>query len=250
MSNQKEKNGSGRNPLFIPMILSLCVNIVLVVAVVLLAFRLASTSTVVTETDTDAEETAEEEDTSDEDEEDEEEEDTYYFIDYNDETIDLTSYDAYIDGEYICAGDATNWVFTYDEDTETTTVDVTDEDGEEIGTYGIYFYVTEDEEDLVCNILNEEDEEESYIYYVITILDDEDSNTAVGLYFENATEEDDGFVLYTPDAYEEYIVNAEEESEETETSEETESSEETEDSEESDTSDEDAEAAEETEAEE
>ena len=247
MSNQKEKKGSGRNPLFIPMILSLCVNIVLVVAVVLLAFRLASTSAAVAETtdDTDAEETAEEEDTSDEDE------DTYYFIDYNDETIDLTSYDAHIDGEYICAGDATNWVFTYDEDAETTTVDVTDEDGEEIGTYGIYFYVTEDEEDLVCNILNEEDEDESYIYYVITILDDEDSNTAVGIYFENATEEDDGFVLYTPDAYEEYIVNAEDESEETESSEETEdSSEETEDSEESDTSDEDAEAAEETEAEE
>ena len=239
MSNQKEKNGSGRNPLFIPMILSLCVNIVLVVAVVLLAFRLASTSTVVTETDTDAEETAEEEDTSDEDEED-----TYYFIDYNDETIDLTSYDAYIDGEYICAGDATNWVFTYDEDTETTTVDVTDEDGEEIGSYGIYFYVTEDEEDLVCNILNEEDEDESYIYYVITILDDEDSNTAVGIYFENATEEGDGFVLYTPDAYEEYIVNAEEESEETE------SSEETENSEESDASDENTEAAEETDSEE
>ena len=243
MSNQKEKKGSGRNPLFIPMILSLCVNIVLVVAVVLLAFRLASTSAAVAETtdDTDAEETAEEEDTSDEDEEEEE---TYYFIDYNDETIQLTSYDAYIDGEYICAGDATNWVFTYDEDTETTTVDVTDEDGEEIGTYGIYFYVTEDEEDLVCNIISEEDEDVSYIYYVITILDDEDSSTAVGIYFENATEEDDGFVLYIPDAYEEYIVNAEEESEETE------SSEETEDSEESDTSDEDAEAAEETESEE
>ena len=243
MSNQKEKKGSGRNPLFIPMILSLCVNIVLVVAVVLLAFRLASTSAAVADTtdDTDAEETAEEEDTSDEDEEEEE---TYYFIDYNDETIQITSYDAYIDGEYICAGDATNWVFTYDEDTETTTVDVTDEDGEEIGTYGIYFYVTEDEEDLVCNIISEEDEDVSYIYYVITILDDEDSSTAVGIYFENATEEDDGFVLYIPDAYEEYIVNAEEESEETE------SSEETEDSEESDTSDEDVEAAEETESEE
>ena len=223
MSTKKQDNASPseKNALTIPLILSLCANLILVIALVILALRISTVSTASLTTESASSDTETASDESDEDEEeeedtDDEDEETYYFTDYDDETVEVTSYAAYIEGEYICAGDATNWVFTYDEDTEANSVYVTEEDGTEIGTYNVLFYATTDETNLVCNLINAEDEDESYIYYVITILDDEDSATAVGLYFENATVSDDGFILYLPDAYETYIASTDTADEDTE----------------------------------
>lgn len=220
MSSNKSKANtpSGKNNLTIPLILSLCANLVLVVAVVVLALRpttLAATEQESLSAETASVETSEESTSAETETDADTEEETYYFEDYNGDTIEITSYDAYITGEFICAGDATNWAFTYDEDTGLTSVYVTGEDGTEIGTYDLYFYLTTDESSMVGNLISEADESESYIYYVLNILDDEDSSTAVGIYFESATEAESGFVLYTPDVYEEYLesLNSEESTE-------------------------------------
>ena len=236
MNKKNDGTSSEKNVLTIPLILSLCANLVLVIAIVILALRMSTASVTVSSTDDASDDT---ETTEEEDEDDDDEDETYYFTDYNDDTVEVTSYAAYIEGEYICAGDATNWVFTYDEDTEANSVYVTEEDGTEIGTYNVLFYATTDETNLVCNLINADDEDESYIYYVITILDDEDSATAVGLYFENATVSDDGFILYLPDAYEEYILNADSDEDEDDTADGEAEDEESEDEAESDEDEED-----------
>ncbi len=229
-SNQEKKNNAnnGMISLKVPLIISLCTNLVLLICVVVLAVLLATTSltaaTVATQSSDSGTTSTTTESTSTEDEE--EEETIYSFTDYDDNTVEVYAYNAYITGEYICAGDATNWVFDYDSDTGVTSVAVSESDGTELGTYVVYFYLTTDGTTLVCNILDEEDESISLIYYLMTVLDDEDNSEAIGLYFVSATEEDSGFLLYTPDYYNAHVNEdgtfdfavSEDETEETEAS--------------------------------
>ena len=232
MSNMKneKKTPAKKNKLEVPLLISLCCNLALVIALVIVSINLevrsnsladaeaqistantraesaemeleavrAATEETDTETETEAEDT------------DETEDEELYFETEDGERVDIEPYDAYVQGSYICVSDGTQWDFSYDEETGENSLIVTDPETEAEDSYVLSIYATEDEDEprLLTNITGV-DSDASVIYYLTNILSDEEEQEVVGILFENAVMDDNNFVLYTPDAYEEYLAQAE-----------------------------------------